>query len=185
MKRKSSSTRPRDGGSRPRTRPRPHPLSPFGSPVRPPPQSPTFCLWGLGLGYREDWIARVSQGRWPGGTWGKELGGKWFCFPPPRHSDLDSASVDSDMYDLPKKEDALLYQSKGKAPVGWALTSSFHSLRDLSIREDLRPQSPLSLSSPGGGKLSQAPNRNRIKDIGPGGGHHCPLCYCCSLFPRL
>ncbi|XP_057575396.1 emerin isoform X3 [Hippopotamus amphibius kiboko] len=28
-------------------------------------------------------------------------------------SDLDSASVDSDMYDLPKKEDALLYQSKG------------------------------------------------------------------------
>lgn len=27
-------------------------------------------------------------------------------------SDLDSASVDSDMYDLPKKEDALLYQSK-------------------------------------------------------------------------
>uniref|UniRef100_A0A8C0VYP2 LEM domain-containing protein n=1 Tax=Castor canadensis TaxID=51338 RepID=A0A8C0VYP2_CASCN len=27
--------------------------------------------------------------------------------------DLDSASVDSDMYDLPKKEDALLYQSKG------------------------------------------------------------------------
>lgn len=32
-----------------------------------------------------------------------------------RFSDLDSASVDSDMYDLPKKEDALLYQSKGKA----------------------------------------------------------------------
>ncbi|XP_040482768.1 emerin isoform X1 [Ursus maritimus] len=30
-----------------------------------------------------------------------------------RFSDLDSASVDSDMYDLPKKEDALLYQSKG------------------------------------------------------------------------
>lgn len=29
-----------------------------------------------------------------------------------RFSDLDSASVDSDMYDLPKKEDALLYQSK-------------------------------------------------------------------------
>uniref|UniRef100_A0A8C6H5N2 Emerin n=1 Tax=Mus spicilegus TaxID=10103 RepID=A0A8C6H5N2_MUSSI len=27
-------------------------------------------------------------------------------------SDLDSAAVDSDMYDLPKKEDALLYQSK-------------------------------------------------------------------------
>ncbi|KAG8513851.1 Emerin [Galemys pyrenaicus] len=30
-----------------------------------------------------------------------------------RFSDFDSASVDSDMYDLPKKEDALLYQSKG------------------------------------------------------------------------
>ncbi|XP_077001009.1 emerin [Tamandua tetradactyla] len=30
-----------------------------------------------------------------------------------RFSDLDSASVDSDMYDLPKKEDDLLYQSKG------------------------------------------------------------------------
>ncbi|XP_008576640.1 PREDICTED: emerin, partial [Galeopterus variegatus] len=30
-----------------------------------------------------------------------------------RFSDLDSAPVDSDMYDLPKKEDALLYQSKG------------------------------------------------------------------------
>ncbi|XP_062039372.1 emerin [Lepus europaeus] len=30
-----------------------------------------------------------------------------------RFSDLDSASVDSDKYDLPKKEDALLYQSKG------------------------------------------------------------------------
>lgn len=37
----------------------------------------------------------------------------------PPHSDLDSASVDSDMYDLPKKEDALLYQSKGKAELGW------------------------------------------------------------------
>lgn len=35
-----------------------------------------------------------------------------------RFSDSDSASVDSDMYDLPKKEDALLYQSKGKAAVG-------------------------------------------------------------------
>uniref|UniRef100_A0A8C6H681 Emerin n=1 Tax=Mus spicilegus TaxID=10103 RepID=A0A8C6H681_MUSSI len=41
-------------------------------------------------------------------------------YPPTRHplpssyqfSDLDSAAVDSDMYDLPKKEDALLYQSK-------------------------------------------------------------------------
>ncbi|XP_037677465.1 emerin [Choloepus didactylus] len=30
-----------------------------------------------------------------------------------RFSDLDSTSVDSDMYDLPKKEDDLLYQSKG------------------------------------------------------------------------
>ncbi|XP_011811309.1 PREDICTED: emerin, partial [Colobus angolensis palliatus] len=30
-----------------------------------------------------------------------------------RFSDLDSTSGDSDMYDLPKKEDALLYQSKG------------------------------------------------------------------------
>ncbi|XP_012589917.1 PREDICTED: emerin [Condylura cristata] len=30
-----------------------------------------------------------------------------------RLSDFDSAPVDSDMYDLPKKEDALLYQSKG------------------------------------------------------------------------
>ncbi|XP_029785842.1 emerin [Suricata suricatta] len=30
-----------------------------------------------------------------------------------RFSDLDSSSVDSDMYDLPKKEDALLYQSRG------------------------------------------------------------------------
>lgn len=30
-----------------------------------------------------------------------------------RFSDLDAAPVDSDMYDLPKKEDALLYQSKG------------------------------------------------------------------------
>ncbi|CAI9149737.1 unnamed protein product [Rangifer tarandus platyrhynchus] len=30
-----------------------------------------------------------------------------------RFSDVDSASMDSDMYDLPKKEDALLYQSKG------------------------------------------------------------------------
>uniref|UniRef100_A0A8C6BFJ8 LEM domain-containing protein n=1 Tax=Monodon monoceros TaxID=40151 RepID=A0A8C6BFJ8_MONMO len=29
-----------------------------------------------------------------------------------RSSDLHSASVDSDVYDLPKKEDALLYQSK-------------------------------------------------------------------------
>ncbi|XP_050997706.1 emerin [Acomys russatus] len=29
-----------------------------------------------------------------------------------RPSDMDSASMDSDMYDLPKKEDALLYQSK-------------------------------------------------------------------------
>ncbi|KAB0404290.1 hypothetical protein E2I00_008577 [Balaenoptera physalus] len=56
----------------------------------------------------------VWQGRWPGGAQGKgevSLGGKW-PWPLP-HSDLDSASVDSDMYDLPKKEDALLYQSKG------------------------------------------------------------------------
>ncbi|XP_064346048.1 emerin-like [Camelus dromedarius] len=30
-----------------------------------------------------------------------------------RPSDLDAASVDSDMYDLPQREDALLYQSKG------------------------------------------------------------------------
>lgn len=30
-----------------------------------------------------------------------------------RLTDSDSASADSDMYDLPKKEDALLYQSKG------------------------------------------------------------------------
>lgn len=30
-----------------------------------------------------------------------------------RFSESDSASMDSDMYDLPKKEDALLYQSKG------------------------------------------------------------------------
>lgn len=30
-----------------------------------------------------------------------------------RFSDVDSASSGSDMYDLPKKEDALLYQSKG------------------------------------------------------------------------
>lgn len=30
-----------------------------------------------------------------------------------RFSDLNSTSGDSDMYDLPKKEDALLYQSKG------------------------------------------------------------------------
>lgn len=29
-----------------------------------------------------------------------------------RFSDMDSGSMDSDMYDLPKKEDALLYQSK-------------------------------------------------------------------------
>lgn len=57
----------------------------------------------------------------------------------PSHSDSDSASVDSDMYDLPKKEDALLYQSKGKAAVGWALTS-FHSLGDPSVRENVRPQ---------------------------------------------
>lgn len=47
--------------------------------------------------------------------------------PPPPHADLDSASVDSDMYDLPKKEDALLYQSKGKAGVGWALMSLTHA----------------------------------------------------------
>ncbi|XP_032474654.1 emerin-like [Phocoena sinus] len=33
-----------------------------------------------------------------------------------RSSDLDSASVDSDVYDLPKKEDALLYQSKSYNP---------------------------------------------------------------------
>lgn len=39
----------------------------------------------------------------------------------PLNADLDSASVDSDMYDLPKKEDALLYQSKGKTGVGWVL----------------------------------------------------------------
>ncbi|XP_060038571.1 emerin [Erinaceus europaeus] len=30
-----------------------------------------------------------------------------------RYSDVDSTSADSDMYDLPKKEDSLLYQSKG------------------------------------------------------------------------
>lgn len=30
-----------------------------------------------------------------------------------RYSDVDSPSADSDMYDLPKKEDSLLYQSKG------------------------------------------------------------------------
>lgn len=47
--------------------------------------------------------------------------------PSPPHADLDSASVDSDMYDLPKKEDALLYQSKGKAGVGWALMSLSHA----------------------------------------------------------
>lgn len=38
----------------------------------------------------------------------------------PFNPDLNSTSGDSDMYDLPKKEDALLYQSKGKAGVGWA-----------------------------------------------------------------
>uniref|UniRef100_A0A8C9GFU9 LEM domain-containing protein n=1 Tax=Piliocolobus tephrosceles TaxID=591936 RepID=A0A8C9GFU9_9PRIM len=37
--------------------------------------------------------------------------------------DLDSTSGDSDMYDLPKKEDALLYQSKGKAGVGSYFTT--------------------------------------------------------------
>lgn len=31
------------------------------------------------------------------------------------------------MYDLPKKEDALLYQSKGKAGIGWALMSLSHA----------------------------------------------------------
>lgn len=55
------------------------------------------------------------MGRGPTGR-GGEPGGKWSW--PFLRSDLDSASVDSDMYDLPKKEDALLYQSKGKAGVG-------------------------------------------------------------------
>uniref|UniRef100_A0ABI7VTM4 LEM domain-containing protein n=1 Tax=Felis catus TaxID=9685 RepID=A0ABI7VTM4_FELCA len=49
-----------------------------------------------------------------GGARGKGGGPRGQMVPaPPPHSDLDSASVDSDMYDLPKKEDALLYQSKG------------------------------------------------------------------------
>lgn len=83
MKRKSSSTRPRGGGSRPRTRP--HPLSPFGSPVRPPPQSPTCCLWGLGLGYREVWVARVWQGRLARRDMGKAAWGQIVLLltPPP------------------------------------------------------------------------------------------------------
>nr|XP_058905697.1 emerin isoform X1 [Kogia breviceps] len=41
-----------------------------------------------------------------------------------RFSDLDSASVDSDMYDLPKKEDALLYQSKGGDTVAPSATAA-------------------------------------------------------------
>lgn len=35
--------------------------------------------------------------------------------------------MDSDMYDLPKKEDALLYQSKGKTGGAGALTPSPYS----------------------------------------------------------
>lgn len=54
------------------------------------------------------------------GRWGKREGTLRANGPSPPHSDLDSASVGL-MYDLPKKEDALLYQSKGKAGVGWAL----------------------------------------------------------------
>lgn len=91
------------------------------------------------------------EGHGEKGAWGK-----WFCLPHP--SDSDSASVDSDMYDLPKKEDALLYQSKGKAAVRWALTS-FHSLRDSSVRENLRSQPPGSLSSPGGEKPCHRPQK--------------------------
>lgn len=45
------------------------------------------------------------------------------------------------MYDLPKKEDALLYQSKGKAGMGRALMSLSHTLQGFGHREtpDLTP----------------------------------------------
>ncbi|KAM5221860.1 emerin isoform 2-T2 [Ctenodactylus gundi] len=57
------------------------------------------------------------------------LSNKFFQF-----SDVNSASGDSDMYDLPKKEDALLYQSKGS-------TDDYYEESYLSTRTYGEPES--------------------------------------------
>uniref|UniRef100_A0ABK0LHC5 Emerin n=1 Tax=Rattus norvegicus TaxID=10116 RepID=A0ABK0LHC5_RAT len=91
-------------------------------PQRSPPRVP-LCSWGARLAPAD----RFAPCVWAGST-RKLYEKKIFEYetqrrrlsPPSsssssfsyRFSDLDSASVDSDMYDLPKKEDALLYQSK-------------------------------------------------------------------------
>lgn len=91
------------------------------------------------------------------------------------------------MYDLPKKEDALLYQSKGKTAVGWALTPSIPLPRGPQCQEEPEASIPTAPHQPWrGAAVSQAPNRIQIRTMGPGGGHHSPL-YSRSLppFPRL
>jgi hypothetical protein len=50
------------------------------------------------------------------------------------------------MYDLPKKEDALLYQSKGKAGIGWALMFLSHA-SGIWAQGNPRPPSPPCTSS--------------------------------------
>lgn len=71
-------------------------------------------VWAVGrMGSRGCGRGASREGHGEKGEWGK-----WFCVPSSPNLDSESASVDSDMYDLPKKEDALLYQSKGKAAVG-------------------------------------------------------------------
>lgn len=131
------------------------------------------------MGDGEDGVGRVWPGRWLGGA-REEGGGPWgqTVLPPP-HSDLDSASVDSDMYDLPKKEDALLYQSKGKTELGWGghpLPPLFHCLRDPGVRGNRRSQSPSSSAALQGRNRAAGPQMGfRLGPLGQVGALLSPL----------
>ncbi|KAM4818388.1 emerin [Thomomys bottae] len=65
-----------------------------------------------------------------------------------RFSDSDSASVDSDMYDLPKKEDALLYQSKGYNDdyyeESYLTTKTYGEPESVGMSKGFRPTTSLS-----------------------------------------
>lgn len=77
------------------------------------------------------------------------------------------------MYDLPKKEDALLYQSKGKAELGWGgHPATFIPLpQGPWCQGEPEISIPIILSSPRGEKPCHRPiNGIHIRAIGPGGG---------------
>lgn len=63
-----------------------------------------------------------------------------------RFSDMDSGSTDSDMYDLPKKEDALLYQSKGYNDdyyeESYLTTKTYGEPESMGMSKNFRPQLP-------------------------------------------